>query len=123
MRLLATLAIVAAVAAPASAGQFLKAIDDMPLAPGLAETGEAMVFGSDAGRIVRASATGKVDTAKVLAFYRETLPQLGWREAGATLTFHREGDKLELAVMSAKAGETTVAYELVVKLASEAAPG
>ena len=41
-----------------------------------------MVFDTPAGRIVEAVASGAVTRDEVLAFYAETLPQLGWDEGG-----------------------------------------
>jgi len=75
-------------------GGFLTVFEDLPLMPGLTEEkGSEVVFDSADGRIVEAYASGNVERADVLAFYAETLPQLGWRPAG-TGRFQRERETL-----------------------------
>lgn len=78
------------------APRFLDAIEDLPLMPGLAEDPEsAVVFDSPSGRIVEVFATGNVDERKVLDFYADTLPQLGWRSEGRA-SFSREHEVLKV---------------------------
>jgi len=75
---------------------FIAEIDDLPLMPGLAEVeGAGVVFDKPSGRIVEAYARGAVTRESVAAFYRDTLPQLGWVET-AGLTFAREGESLSI---------------------------
>ncbi|HEX9809719.1 MAG TPA: hypothetical protein VGC25_08955 [Alphaproteobacteria bacterium] len=86
----------------AHADGFLAALDDVPLMPGLAERVEDGVsFEAATGRIVEAVAQGRrgprLDRARVVAFYGEVLPGLGWRRTGET-RFVREGEVLVLAV-------------------------
>lgn len=65
-----------------SEARFLADLTDIPLAEGLSEVErERLVFDKPEGRIVRTAATGKIEPATVLNFYRATLPQLGWLEA------------------------------------------
>lgn len=79
-----------------AADAFVSAIDDLPLMPGLVEDPDAaMVFDSPTGRIVEAFAQGNVRAREVLAFYAETLPQLGWRPSGEGV-FRREGEVLAI---------------------------
>ncbi|MEC8132587.1 MAG: hypothetical protein VX099_02375, partial [Pseudomonadota bacterium] len=81
---------------------------DIPLAPGLSEfDGGQVVFDKPEGRIVRIEAE-RLETEgagdSVPAFYRETLPNLGWQLNGAdksadnsadnVLTFQRGGETL-----------------------------
>lgn len=88
-------------AAPASAPQapaFLTAIADMPLMPGLKEVTSAGVsFDKPQGRIIEASARGRISPAKLRAFYGATLPELGWRiqEDGR---YRREGEVLRISI-------------------------
>lgn len=71
---------------------------DLPLMPGLSEVpGSGIIFDKPDGRIVDAYAEGKVGREALLRFYRDTLPQLGWRPAG-TLAFERESEKLTLQI-------------------------
>jgi hypothetical protein len=63
----------------AAAGSFLAGIEDVPVPPGFTENQAAsMVFDSPTGRIIEAEAAGSLTREKVIAFYSETLPQLGW---------------------------------------------
>ena len=62
-------------------GSFFSAIDDLPLMEGLNEAEDGtMVFDSSSGRIVEALSNGMVTRQRVIKFYSETLPQLGWLE-------------------------------------------
>ena len=96
---------------PAAAAEgFLSVIEDIPLAPGLTEAaGEAVMFDSPAGRIVEATAQGRVARDTVTRFYSETLPQLGWQRVGTA--FRREGEELHLDI-SEPAGLLTVRFRL-----------
>ena len=95
--LLAGLFVSAPTAARAQEGGFIAEVADLPLMPGLAEVADAgVVFDKPDGRIVEAYAEGAVERAAVLAFYDDTLAQLGWRPAGATGRFRREGENLAI---------------------------
>ena len=83
---------------------YLSLAPDIPLAPGLSEfDGGQVVFDKPEGRIVRIEAE-RLETQGagdgVPAFYRETLPNLGWQLNGAhnsadnVLTFQRGGETL-----------------------------
>ncbi|MGX1198012.1 hypothetical protein ACSSVQ_001996 [Parvibaculum sp. MBR-TMA-1.3b-4.2] len=110
-------------AAPGSARAdddgFLSAVDDMPLMPGLAETGDGgIAFDKPTGRIVRAVATGDVSEKDVRSFYIGTLPQLGWvREKkleliGDLLVFRRERERLEIQIVPESAAHTEVRFSI-----------
>ncbi len=94
--------------APA-ADAFLHGVDGVPLMPGLRQAeAEALVFDSPWGRVVEAYASGTVPRDRVLAFYAETLPQLGWSPRGPAL-YEREGETLLLEFpVSAAVGTTTL---------------
>ena len=104
----------ALLAAPAAATDYLEAVADLPLAPGLVEDRQAaMVFDKPGGRIVEASASGRDSAPAVAAFYRETLPQLGWaREGGDAaaaagtirLAFTRASERLALVIVDGPGG-------------------
>ncbi len=77
-------------------GEFLSAIDDLPLMTGLSEVdGSVMVFDSPSGRIVETLTMGNMTEARILTFYSETLPQLGWTESTPG-HFSREDEVLML---------------------------
>lgn len=93
---------------PSWAADFLEAIEDLPLMPGLAEqAGSGVSFPSAAGRIVEAEAWGEVSQEAVLGFYAQALPQLGWTADGPQ-TFRRESEVLRLAFSQAPAGGATL---------------
>lgn len=102
-----------------AADGFLSAVDDMPLMPGLAETGDGgIAFDKPTGRIVRAVATGDVSEKDVRSFYTGTLPQLGWvREKkleliGDLLVFRRERERLEIQIVPESAAHTEVRFSI-----------
>ena len=89
---------------------YLSLAPDIPLAPGLSEfDGGQVVFDKPEGRIVRIEAE-RLETEGagdgVPAFYRETLPNLGWQLNGAynsadnVLTFQRGGERLLITMQS-----------------------
>jgi len=97
--------------APALAGGFLGAYEDLPLAPGLTEAVEAGVaFDSPSGRIVEAYAQGRVKAADALEFYAATLPQLGWTRESDTL-YRREAETLRLDPV-VKGGTLTLRFAI-----------
>ena len=60
--------------------EYLTAVADLPLPPGLVEeVGAGISFDKPEGRIVEALARGAVAKTDVAAFYRATLPGLGWK--------------------------------------------
>jgi hypothetical protein len=90
---------------------FVAGVEDLPLMPGLHEVVEAGTkFDSASGRIVEAYAVGQVEEADVLAFYAESLPQLGWTMVDQTL-FHRSGESLKIET-SRENSEVTVHFSL-----------
>ena len=98
-------------AAAQSQDVYLSAIPDLPLMSGLQEVpGSGIVFDKPVGRIVDAFAEGATMPQAVVAFYDETLPQLGWRRA-APGTYLREGERLSLDIVS-KSGQVSVQFRL-----------
>lgn len=98
-------------ASPAAAEDFLSVSPDLPVMEGLSEIEEeAFVFDKPEGRILEAYAIGAVTQDAVIAFYRETLPQLGWSAIGPA-SYVREG---EMLVMSFTPGTSnlTVRFSL-----------
>lgn len=86
--------------ARAQAETFVTGTGDLPLMAGLREVPErAVVFETARGRIVEAYAVGYLSAERVRSFYRDSLPQLGWRATG-DLTFRREGEVLTLGFPS-----------------------
>lgn len=105
-------------ATPVLADDFLAGTEDVPFMQELTLLpDETFDFDTENGRIYFSKATTLIDSAKVLDFYRKTLPQLGWveKEAG---NFVREDDMLRISTTEehSKKGKTTsVVFELVTK--------
>jgi hypothetical protein len=68
---------------PAAAG-FFRAVEDLPLMPGMTEIeSEAVVFDQPEGRVVQVTAHAPLGSGGAVAtFYEQTLPQLGWQKEG-----------------------------------------
>lgn len=80
---------------------FVPGLTDVPAMPGLAAAeSEPLVFDKPGGRIVQTLLSGSVPRKAVLAFYDQTLPQLGWRRT-AERVFIREGEELRLEFVTA----------------------
>lgn len=78
--------------------RFFSNISDLPLMNGLYELPDsAVVFDKEDGRIVESSAAGDgVAPERIMAFYRATLPQLGWKPVGQGAVYERGGETLQL---------------------------
>ena len=86
-------------------GSFFRAIDDLPLMEGLNEAEDGtMVFDSSSGRIVEALSEGMVTRQRVIQFYSETLPQLGWLEISPG-QFVREHETLKIEFPTSSLGK------------------
>lgn len=95
----------------AHAAAYLSSIPDLPLMPGLVEVaGAGTEFDDPAGRIVEAFASGRVERAAVLAFYRTALPPLGWSALDDT-RYRRGRDHLLLDFVPGS-GDVTVRFLL-----------
>lgn len=105
--------------APAASSDFVSGMDDVPLMAGLAEDPDAaVVFDKPSGRIVEAAAKGAVTAGEVAAFYRRSLPELGWHlmESGRTKTgqglrFRQDEEMLTIRFESTE-GRTRVHFSL-----------
>ncbi len=80
---------------------YLKDLDDVPLAPGLAEMAGGLVFDSPGGRIVEAAAKGEATPQSIRAFYTETLQPLGWTVVG-DMQFRRDNEVLRIQLEDKK---------------------
>ncbi len=103
--------------------RFVTGMGDVPAMPGLAPAEEEpLVFDKPGGRIAQSVMAGRVDRKAVLAFYTQTMPQLGWKHApeskAAGTRFLRDGEELRLEFVepgaaSSRAGLTTVRFSLM----------
>jgi len=108
--------LVAGSLSPAAADGFLRSIPDLPLMTGLVELEqEGLSFDNPEGRIVEAYAQGVVGAEAVRSFYKQTLPQLGWRavkqKASKGQAWIREDERLDIQVV-AEATVTTVHFTI-----------
>ncbi len=85
---------------------FFESLYDVPVMEGLSEMKESSTsFDKAQGRIVYMVASGKnVQKDKVLAFYGQVLPQMGWTQTKAYI-FIREQEKLEISFDKTKTSE------------------
>ena len=84
---------------------FVSGFEDLPLMTGLIQLEDGAVsFDSPSGRIVEAYAERPTLTVeKILTFYSDALPQLGWKKDGKTaknnmLVFTRDGEILKISL-------------------------
>ena len=94
-------------ALPAQAATFIEGLEDVPLMAGMKQLpNDNISFGNEESRLVETLLTSnKAGFKKVAAFYKSTLPQMGWVYQGTrnqTLVFEREGEVLELTKESDK---------------------
>lgn len=102
----------AADAGPFAPSPFVPGLADVPVMPGLASGDSApLVFDKPGGRIVQAVLSGSVPRRAVLAFYDQTLPQLGWHRTAERI-FLRDGEELRLEFPQAPPAETAVRFTL-----------
>ena len=60
--------------------KFLTGFSDLPIMPGMQELPDANIsFDTASGRIVEAFAKTEQTVEKIVSFYKNVLPQLGWR--------------------------------------------
>ena len=81
---------------------YLSAARDIPLAPSLHESDTLpLIFDTPAGRIIVVETTHMRAHRKVTTFYRESLPNLGWRiseDAPPNLRFIRGSELLRIEI-------------------------
>jgi len=100
-------------AAPVRAQQFVPGTEDVPLMRELAPVKDSdLVFDKPEGRIIEASARGKVTKSAVRSFYASTLPQLGWKASGESWT--RDTETLHLD-FGGRDGDLWVTFTLLPK--------
>ena len=106
--------LVCSLASPlALAQRFVPGTNDLPLMQDLAAVaGSGLVFDKPEGRIVEATARGKVTKTAVRGFYDETLPRLGWVPAASGDTWTRETETLHLD-FAGRDGDLWVTFSLV----------
>lgn len=82
--------------------------------PGLSATDEPMQFDSPGGRIIETQTAGRGSASEAIAFYRETLVELGWQSVNS-LIYDRQGERLTLRVIEPASGRVEVRFSLAPK--------
>jgi len=114
-RVIVMIALLLLGAAPARAQQFVPGTEDVPLMKELAAVkGSDLVFDKPEGRILEATARGKVTRVAVRSFYSSTLPQLGWATTISSDSWTRETETLHLD-FSGHDGDLWVTFTLSPK--------
>ena len=80
---------------------FIEGLEDFPIPDGLEQIENANLnFGNEDIRLVEVYMTSSsLDFAKVAQFYKDTLPQLGWKlnkSSDNSIKFEREGEMVEI---------------------------
>ena len=79
-----------------SSEKFITGFSDLPIMPGMQELPDANIsFDTASGRIVEAFAKTEQNVEKILSFYKNVLPQLGWKVKRDTM-FVRDAETLNL---------------------------
>ena len=91
---------------------FFSVIEDLPLMPSLLENREvAITFESSAGRVVDVQADGVASPSAVDAYYKESLPQLGWK-AQNNGSYLRENELLFIKIETGQNNMVKVLFNL-----------
>ena len=103
---------------PSWAGQFLIGTEDVPLMKEMTYSQEeTFSFDNEEGRLYFSKVFTPLKPSQIMEFYRQTLPQLGWREKNDA-SFEREGDVLNIGVIDGEyhsLNQTSVIFELITK--------
>ena len=103
---------VSSVALVWSTEKFVTGFSDLPIMPGMQELPDANIsFDTASGRIVEAFAKTEQSVEKILSFYKNVLPQLGWRVENDT-TFVRDTEILILAFSAIKSRPARLNYSV-----------
>ena len=91
---------------------FFSVIEDLPVMPQLVEdTKAAMTFESSAGRIAEVEANGLASSDAIDAYYKQSLPQLGWLPQ-ANGSYRRGNELLVIEVKVGLGGAVKVLFHL-----------
>ena len=100
----------------ASAANFIDGLEDVPIPANMQQMSNGnLSFGNEESRLVEAYlSSSKIGFKNVEKFYRDTLPQLGWKfegKRGEILSFSRDGESLDIA----KEGSNPLVVRITVK--------
>ena len=93
-----------------TAPKFIPGVNGLPLVTGLVlMPGRHIIFDTPEGRIIEAFADGRISPTNILAFYKDTLPQLGWNVKSKN-EFQRENEVLRIEVSANKKNQSIVRF-------------
>ena len=97
---------------------YIPGINDLPAPQGFTlKAGSSNIFDVKEGKIVDAIFEGKADKLDIIAFYRQTLPPLGW-DILPDNKFERNGEILKIDLYEdIFSGGTQITYQLRPKKA------
>jgi len=92
---------------------FVPGINDLPLMSGLIlKTDSPIFFDTPSGRIIEILAVSKLSIPEISSFYKNTLPQLGWKNKDKD-NFERDGELLKIEIFNDISGGSVVRFFLV----------
>lgn len=99
---------------------FLSGTEDVPLMDELKESDPETqsLFSAPSGRILSTTASGKTDWRRVMNYYNQSLPNLGWKAIGTPahkkmIGFKRGSEKLTITLLKFRNNIVFVRFDLV----------
>ena len=93
--------------------KFVPGINGLPLMAGLVLMPDShVVFDTLDGRIIEVLADGRIHRNDILTFYKDTLPQLGWK-LNSKNEYERDGELLKIRISLDKMSKTIVRFFII----------
>jgi len=93
--------------------KFVPGINGLPLMAGLVLMPDShVVFDTLDGRIIEVLADGRIHRHDILTFYKDTLPQLGWK-LNSKNEYERDGELLKIRISLDKMSKTIVQFFII----------
>ena len=93
--------------------KFVPGINGLPLMAGLVLMPDShVVFDTLDGRIIEVLADGRIHRHDILTFYKDTLPQLGWK-SNSKNEYERDGELLKIRISLGKMSKTIVRFFII----------
>ena len=93
--------------------KFVPGINGLPLMAGLVLMPDShVVFDTLDGRIIEVLADGRIHRHDILTFYKDTLPQLGWK-LNSKNEYERDGELLKIRISLDKMSKAIVRFFII----------
>jgi hypothetical protein len=93
--------------------KFVPGINGLPLMTGLVLMPDShVVFDTLDGRIIEVLADGRIHRNDILTFYKDTLPQLGWK-LNSKNEYERDGELLKIRISLDKMSKAIVRFFII----------